>query len=320
MRFIGYGAGAVGGVVGALLSAAGYEVILIARGPHLDALRRDGLRLRTPTGERIHRVTAVGHPAEIDRRPDDVVLLGVKSMDTADALSALAAHVHPDTPVMCLQNGVANEAAALRMFAHVHGVCVMLPAAHLSPGEVIAYASPVPGILDIGRFPGGVDAAAEAVAAAFRSAGFVSEARPDIMRWKYAKLLTNLGNALEAVCGPVPAGSETARRLRAEGEDALRAAGVDFASAAEDRERRGDILRVRAVGGRARPGGSSWQSLSRGTGTVEADFLNGEIVLLGRLNGIATPVNERVRRLANRFAREGTPPGAVDPDRLLAEI
>ena len=63
---------------------------------------------------------------------------------------------------MCLQNGVANESAALRRFANVYGICVMLPASHLEPGLVVAHSAPVPGILDVGRFPDGVDDTADA--------------------------------------------------------------------------------------------------------------------------------------------------------------
>jgi 2-dehydropantoate 2-reductase len=318
MRIIVYGAGAVGGVVGARLSAAGGDVVLIARGAHLETIRRDGLRLDSTEGSRTHRVAAAGHPRDVDWRDGDVVLLGVKSMDTAGALAALAAHAGPATPIVCLQNGVANEPAALRAFAAVYGVCVMLPAAHLSPGSVTAYSAPVPGILDVGRFPAGRDGTAEALATALRAAGFVSEPRADIMRWKYAKLLLNLGNALEAISGPVGRDSVAARTLRAEGEAALRAAGIDHASAEEDRDRRGDILRVSPVRGHERPGGSSWQSLRRGTGAIESDYLNGEIVLLGRLHGVPTPLNERVRRLANQFARDRRPPGSMTEAELLA--
>jgi 2-dehydropantoate 2-reductase len=70
------------------------------------------------------------------------------------------------------------------------------------------------------------------------------------------------------------------------------------------------------VAGRPRGGGSSWQSLMRGTGTVEADQLNGEIVLLGRLHGVPAPANDLVRRLVNRAARDRTPPGSLTPAEL----
>jgi 2-dehydropantoate 2-reductase len=325
VRFIGYGAGAIGGVLGAALAGAGCDVTLIARGAHLDAIRRDGLRVRSPGGEQVHHLPAVGHPSEVDWRSaagphQDVVLLAMKSMDTPAALAALAAHAPPQTPIVCVQNGVANETAALRLFGDVYGVCVMFPASHLSPGVVVAHSSPVPGILDIGRFPGGTDATAVGVADAFRAAGFVSQPRADIMRWKYAKLLINLGNAIQAVCGQADGHSEAVQRVRAEGAAALRAAGIDHASTAEDRERRGDILRIQPVAGDSRGGGSSWQSLERGTGSIESDYLNGEIVLLGRLHGVPTPVNEHARRLANRYAREGTRPGALTAAEFLAGV
>jgi 2-dehydropantoate 2-reductase len=309
VRFVIYGAGAIGGVLGGLLAEAGHDVVLIARGAHLDAIRRDGLRVLTPDAERTYRLPAVAEPQEIDWRTDDVVLLAMKSMDTDAALRALAAHADPGTTVVCVQNGVANERAALRMFEKVYGNCVMFPATHLTPGVVVANCSPVPGILDIGRYPDGVDETASTVAEAFRAATFHSQPRPDIMRWKYTKLLLNLGNAVEAVHGRGDGQGELLGRLRDEGEAVLRAAGIAYASAEEDRQRRGNILQVRPVAGQPRGGGSSWQSLTRGTGAVEADYLNGEIVLLGRLHGVPTPDNERIRRLANQYAREGRPPG-----------
>jgi 2-dehydropantoate 2-reductase len=68
----------------------------------------------------------------------------------------------------------------------------------------------------------------------------------------------------------------------------------------------------RPVEGRPRAGGSSWQSLARGTGSIEADYLNGEIVLLGRLYAVPTPVNELLQQLANVAARERARPGSVE--------
>ena len=131
--------------------------------------------------------------------------------------------------------------------------------------------------------------------AAFRSSGFESVARPDIARWKYAKLLMNLGNPVDALCPH----DDDARRLvtmaREEGEAVLAAAGIDHVSEEEDRARRGDILRIVPIDGQRRAGGSTWQSLARGL-PVEVDYLNGEIVLLGRLHGVPTPVNALLQR------------------------
>ncbi|MDG4824106.1 2-dehydropantoate 2-reductase [Asanoa sp. WMMD1127] len=319
MRWVIVGAGAVGGVVGGRLAAAGEDVVLVARGAHLDAIRRDGLALHSPEGRQTLRLPAVGAVTEHEWRPGDVAVLAVKGMDTPDVLPPLAAAAPPETPVLCLQNGVANERAALRHFPNVYGVWVILPATHLAPGVVVAHSAPTPGGLDVGRYPGGVDDTATAVAAGLRGAGFASEARPDIMRWKYAKLLMNLGNSIQALCGPEADGIDKVDALlRAEATEVLRVAGIDVATAAEDAQRRRNLLSIQPVEGTPRGGGSSWQSLARGTGTVEADYLNGEIVLLGRLHGVATPANELARRLVNRAARDHTRPGALTPAEFLS--
>src|ERR1019366_1342242 len=228
-------------------------------------------------------VPAAGTAGEIRWRDDDVVLLAVKSQDTDAALHDLTAAAPPSVAIVCAQNGVANERAALRRFESTLGMWVICPATHLAPGVVEADSCPCPGVMDVGRFPTGVDAVAEEVAAALRAATFDSRAVPDVMRWKYAKLLSNLGNAIEA---------------------GLSAAGIAHASRAEDADRRGDLISIRPIDGKRRIGGSSWQSLARAAGSIEADYLNGEIVLLGRLHGVPAPANDLLQRLANRMARE----------------
>ena len=316
MRFVVFGAGAIGGLLGARLHAHGHSVTLIARGAHLDAIRERGLRVDAPDGTTVERVPATDHVETRGLSPDDVVLLTTKSQHTAAALDALAG-APTTTPIACVQNGVDNERRALRRFANVYSVCVMCPGTHLEPGVVQAHRAPVHGILDLGRYPGGVDDTARAVASAFGAAGFLSEPRPDILRWKYTKLLLNLGNALAAICGPGSRTGAIAARARQEGVACLRAAGIAFAPEAEDAARRAD-LGARPPGGQQR-GGSSWQSLRRRTGNVEADYLNGEIVLLGRLHGVPTPVNEALQRLANELARAGAAPGAM-PEADLARL
>ena len=175
MRFIIFGAGGIGGTIGARLLMAGREVVLLARGPHLEALKTSGLRFVAPDGPRVLEVNAVEHPHEVDWRDDDVVLLTVKSQQTTAALAALSGL--PETvPIVCAQNGVANERMALRVRPNVYGMVVNLPALHLRPGEVVTHASGAGGILDVGRFPLGSDDVAEGVAAAVSAAGFSARA------------------------------------------------------------------------------------------------------------------------------------------------
>jgi 2-dehydropantoate 2-reductase len=315
-----FGAGAIGGVIGGFLHWAGFEVVVIARGAHLAAVRERGLSLRTPEGAITVPLPAYATPREIRWRDDDVVLLGMKSQDSEAALDELAGVAPPSLAVVCAQNGVANERAALRRFARVIGMCVICPATHLAPGVVEAESSPCPGILDVGRYPQGGGDVEEEIAATLRDATFDSRALADVMRWKYAKLLVNLGNAVEAICGPQHGAGELAYLVHREGETVLDAAGIARASPGEDAERRGNLLSIRPVDGRPRGGGSSWQSLTRAAGSIEADYLNGEIVLLGRLHGVATPANAVVQRIANRMARERVAPGAMAEAEVLAAI
>jgi 2-dehydropantoate 2-reductase len=314
MRFVVYGAGAVGGVIGARLFQQGHDVTLIARGAHYEAVRDRGLHLDTPDESVTLPIPVADRPAAVTFRPGDVVLLAMKTQDTWAALTELSAVAPPEVVVASAQNGVENERLALRLFPHVYGVCVLLPAAFLEPGVVEAYMAPKTGSLDVGRYPEGVDETTESLAAAFAGARFESVARPDVMRFKYGKLLTNLGNAVEAVIGPGEQGAEVARLAREEGAACLRAAGIDAPAGVSL------LSRIQPIHGHERLGGSSFQSLRRGTGTIEADYLNGEIVLLGREHGVPTPVNELLRRLANRMAREGLPPGLVTPAEFLATL
>lgn len=318
-RFLVFGAGAVGGVVGARLAQSGHDVALVARGAHRDAIAADGLRIDDPTASATVPLPVSDDVSTLDPGPGDVVLVAVKGQHTPQAIAALSRWA-PDLPVVCLQNGTANEAAFLRIFEHVYAVPVMLPAAHLEPGVVQASSAPTTGILDVGRYPAGLDERCEELAAAFGSSTFQSVARPDIMRWKWRKLILNLGNAVEAACGRVHGNGEILRALTEEAEAVLAGAGIDVATAEEDVARRGDHITIGEIDGRTRGGGSSWQSLARSSGSIETDLLNGEIVLLGRLRGIPTPVNAGIQRVARRLAASGAAPGSMSPDDLAAEV
>ena len=320
MNYVVYGAGAVGGVIGGNLHRAGRPTTLVARGEHLAAIRKNGLRLDTADGVHVIDAPATDGAAGIDWSARPVVLLTVKSHQTHAALDDLAAHAPAGTVVVSAQNGVANEAAILRRFRNTYAITVMLPATHLEPGTVVQRVHPVPGILDIGRFPTGTDEVTDAVSADLRAAGFESVPRPGIMAWKYRKLLMNIGNGIDAACRRDEAAGELIRRATAEGEAVLAAAGIEVVSRDTDRERRGDILRMRTDARKPDMGGSTWQSLARGTGNVEIDYLSGEIVLLGRLHGHPTPVNDLVVRVTSDLARTGGEPRSVDAAGLLSEL
>jgi 2-dehydropantoate 2-reductase len=319
MRFVVFGAGAIGGVVGARLHQSGLPVTLIARGAHLEAMRRDGLTLLTPDEHSVLELEVAADPAGVSWTGDEVVLLATKSQDTQGALTDLRAAAGTGIPVVCLQNGVENERLALRLMETVYGAVVMIPAAHLEPGTVEAYGTDLTGMIDVGRYPGGTDARCEELCAALAGARFLSHPVPQVMRLKYAKLLLNLSNVVNALCAPGDGRDELSERVDAEGRAALTAAGIDFvAEEITDVRGRWERMGVRDIDGRERPGSSTWQSLARGTSALETDYLNGEIVLVGRLHGVPTPVNERLCELAVKAARDGSGPGSVAAGDVLA--
>ena len=320
MRFVVVGAGAIGGVVGGRLVESGYDVVFIARGTHGAAMASDGLQLASPERSVSIPVSVAAAVDAITFSPDDVALVAVKSQDTVAVLDTLASAAGTELRVICLQNGVNNEREALRRFRRVYGATVMCPSVHLRPGRVVAHSAPTTGIIDVGCYPTGVDGVAQAVVEALAASTFSSCTQSEVAKWKWRKLITNLGNAIEAVCGPPARRGPIADVVRREAEDVLKAAGVDYVSAGEDDERRGHHLDVQSVDGEGRQGGSSWQSLAKRAGTIETDYLNGEIVMLGRLYGVSTPANTSLQIHARRMATACAEPGSIDPDDFLAAL
>ncbi len=316
MRFVIYGAGGIGGVIGARLHQAGHEVVLIARGSHYEAIEQRGLRLQSAEQDVTLEIAVAEHPSQIALESDDVVIMAMKSQDTLAALDALVDAAPRDINVACAQNGVANERMALRRFDNVYGICVMCPTSYTEPGVVQAYSYPVTGILDTGRYPSGVDDTATSIARALASSTFESTPRDDIMRWKYGKLLMNLGNGIDALLGAGARATELYGQVRKEATTVLKAAGIDYVDTDEDAARRGSLMKMTPIAGERRGGGSTWQSLARGLSTVETDYLNGEIVLLGRLHGVSTPANAAMQRVMRRAVRENFEAGSITPERL----
>ena len=321
MRFVIYGAGGVGGTIGGQLHRSGYEVVLIARGAHLAAIRADGLNLRTPAGDFRLPIRALGHPGEVDWQPGDVVLLTMKTQDTQAALHDLELAAGTEIPVICAQNGIENERMALRRFSNVYAMLIALPATFVDPGEVIASAAPYSGALHSGRYPGGSDSVIESVCAALRKSNFLAEADPQVMRLKHRKLLMNLANGLEIITGQNAWGAsgdlgEFVDALRSEATACFDAAGLDYAPLEEYTARVNSHYKAQPIGGQARTGSSTLQSVMRGHTTVEVDYLNGEIELIGALHGVPTPYNSAVRAMAVEMAAHSLAPGS----RTLADV
>ena len=308
IRTVIYGAGAIGGVVGGHLALAGKEVIFIGRPDHVNAIREHGLRFVTPTGIHTLRLPAVTEPSQIEFGPEDVVLLCVKGQNTDEALRDLRAVVE-DIPIFCVQNGVRNEEIAIQLFPRVYGVMVRVGGVFVNNGEVIARREP-PGWFIMGVYPVGTDDLVEAVAADLRDAGFYVLVTSDVMPYKWGKLMQNLGNAIGAITNV--RGGDNNRIFRAvqqEAREILSKSDIRWISAEELALQWPEITIQPRSSLDTEAQSSTWQSLSRRQGTVETDFLNGEIVRLAESLGTQASVNERLLRIVQEMAAKRELPG-----------
>ena len=316
MRFVVYGMGAVGGVIAAAFARSGEDVVAIARGQMLEAVQTSGLRLRLPPVDEQVPIKCVSGPDKITFRPDDAILLCMKTQDTLAALHQLRAAGVRNQPIFCLQNGVTNEDLALRLFPNVHGVTVMMPCQYVVPGEVACFFAPKAGKFDIGRYPTGSDDADMALAKAFSSSGFAGYVDLNVMESKYGKLLMNLDNALKALFSDADEIDEISHQMQDEALAVYQAAGISYRNLDWDTDPRRDQMQFHQIDGLDRVAGSSTQSLLRGAGSIETDYLNGEIARLGRKLGVSTPVNSAMTVLAAQAVRQGRKPGETRLEEL----
>lgn len=314
-RFIIYGAGGIGGVVGGHLLMAGYNVVLIGRPSHMQAIRQNGLKLIKPNQTHTLKITAVTSPAEAGLKPNDVILLTMKGQNTQAAMVDLKAAIS-DIPVFCLQNGVRNEEIVASFFPHVYSVRVNIGAVYMNDGEVVCRRDP-PGWLVMSVYPHGVDKLAEEAGAALRKADFYVLVTPDAMPYKWGKLMTNLGNAVGAITdGNFKETRSITQAAQEEAAMILKAAGIPWLSEDQIKKEWPDFMVPPRAALNTPEQSSTWQSLGRRQGTVETDFLNGEIVRVARIIGMTAPINETISRLTMEMAAHKDTPGKYPPAEL----
>jgi 2-dehydropantoate 2-reductase len=197
-------------------------------------------------------------------------------------------------------------------------VLIVIPGIYLEDGVVYNPIRGNAGMMDIGLYPRGADELAEQVATALREATYEARTHEDVMAPKARKLLGNLGNSLGAITDGRGDSRPYLAEVRQEGERCLAAEGHPVESEASFHERcharRGETALPEGV----RNLGSSWQSLLRRQGSIETDFLNGEIVFLGRKHGIPTPFNAVLQQVANEMAAARELPGKYTAEELFA--
>ena len=292
MKFAVMGAGGVGGYLAARLGAAGHEVHIVARGAHLEAMRRDGLKLLSEKGdEHVNPASVTDDPAAIG--PADIVLFTVKMFDAEEAAGRIAPLVGAETAVVTFLNGVdsVDILAAAHGRGRVLGGTVYVFATIAAPG-VIRHTGSMDRFL-FGELDGVLSPRIEALGAAIAEAGIdggpSDRILPEIWE-KFIVLAANSGvTALtRSPVGPVRTHPLTRRLFidaMREVEAVARARGVAVAQ---------DIVeRQMAMFDRLPDGAKSSQQtdLERGR-RLELPWLSGAVVRLGAELGVPTPVHE----------------------------
>lgn len=306
MRIVMFGAGGVGGYFGGRLLQAGADVSFVARGAHLDALRRDGLRLVSPKGDAsLTGIRAAADPAELGVA--DVVFLTVKLYDVEAAAQAVGPLLGPSTMVVTLQNGVEAPAMAARHLppGHVAGGVAYVAAVIAEPGLIRHTALDA---LIVGELDGAMSPRLAALTEVASRAGFSFTATPDIRQalWlKFARLsvFSGMTAATRSPLGVLRGSPATFAMVEAAVDEALavgRAHGVALGPGARD-----EVFGMyRNMPPQAKS--SMLEDLERGK-RLELPWLSGAVVRLGREVGVPTPTHAFLETILTPFLN-GAPP------------
>lgn len=295
MRIAIIGAGGVGGYFGARLQQAGADVGFVARGAHLEALRRDGLKVESPLGD-IHlpRVNATDNAADLGQA--DIVWLAVKLWDTESAIRSMKSVVGPDTGIISFQNGVQKDDVLRQAFgdrAVMGGVGYI--AANIDRPGVIKHTGAMQRLI-FGEYDGSRSARAEALLDACTRGGINAELSDDIRKaiWEKFVFLVGLSGStttMRATIGPIRSNPRTRAflfDLMRETVAVGRALGVALPADYADQ-------RLTFVDSLPEAMTSSMHHDLNGRKRLEVSWLSGGVVQLGDRTGLPTPMNRAVR-------------------------
>jgi 2-dehydropantoate 2-reductase len=318
MRIAVIGAGAVGSVLGALLSRAGHDLVLVGRNPHVAAIRAEGLQVDGCLGTFAAHVAAV---ETLDTRPE-LALLAVKTQDVCAAVEQNLAFL-AGVPLVTLQNGVRSDDFVVTLLPReqiLSGV-VQLHATYLTPGHATLLYR---GSILLGRAFGPRDKQTEEIAQLLNQA-VPTRVSDHIRGARWLKLLVNLNNALPALTGRSmhqvyadPFLLQLAVSLMREGLRVVDQAGIRLESLSDVSVGLFRLMRwlpmplaARLTAAKLRQMQTPWpllgstlQSVRRGKQT-EIEYLNGEIVRLGVQVGVPTPLNAMAVELTHRVEQTG---------------
>ena len=301
------GAGGVGAYYGGLLARAGNAVVLLARGPNLDALRDRGLEVRSPDGTFVAAVEAVGDASEIGGA--DLAVVAVKGYSLAEIAPSVRRVAEAGAVVVPLLNGV--EAADRLVDAGVPSGLILggltrISAARVAPG-VVERRSAFQRVV-VGEIAGGGSDRAERIAAAFRSAGADADVSLDIVSdlWRKFAFITPMAAACGLARSPVGEilASELGRLLVERAVREVLAVARARRIAVTDEDASKILSFIGSLPGGMKP--SFLLDLELG-GPTEIEDLCGAVSRLGRQAGVETPVNDTAAAALSVATRPGSP-------------
>jgi 2-dehydropantoate 2-reductase len=341
VRICIYGAGAIGGYMAVCLAQSGAEVSLVARGAHLDAIRRDGLTLRIGGAERVARFAATSDPAELG--PQDYVIVALKAHQAWEAAESMVPLLGPDTAVVTAQNGIPwwyfhgfeGQFAGLqlqsvdpdgrqwRALGPERAIgCTVYPATEIvAPGVVKHIYGDRFGL---GEPTGQTTERLTRLAEVFTESGLKPRVDPKIRDDIWLKLWGNLCfNPISALTGATldvvatdPGTRAVARSMMQEAEKIARRIGTHF--------RVGVERRIDGAAGVGAHRTSMLQDLDKGR-AIELDALLTVVQEMGRLVDVDTPAIDIVLALAQQMGRVAGvypvyPEHGVEPDADIALV
>ena len=291
MRIAIFGTGGAGGYFGAHLAHAGEEVVFVARGEHLTAIREQGLRVETTAGEIIASSEATDDPAQVGAV--DVVLVGVKTWQVTDAARAMRPMITPQTFVVPLQNGVeaAAELAAVLGAKHVLGGLCGTISRVVSPGYILSIGET--NFIKFGELDNRPSERARHLRQAFERAGVKAEIPSDIQAAVWEKFIFvapygGIGAVTRAPAGVIRSLPETRRMLERGMQEILEVSRARQVSLAEGIVERS----MRLIDSLAPSATTSLQRDISAGKPSELEAWNGAVVRLGREVGVPTPLHE----------------------------
>lgn len=315
MRTVIIGAGAIGGIAGGYLAKAGRAVRLIDANPDIvKKINRDGLEIISYGGQFTVKIQASESIVDFPWEPGDFILLCVKTQYSRDAIDRAADAAGSETPICCFQNTVQNEVMACERFKYVYGGVVLYSGTSLEPGKVFRTESDPSGV---GVFPSGPpDDKLRSLVQEFKDTGINLYFVDDLMAAKYGKLLYNA--AANAPCAileltePELMNLPEPRRLfddiLMESKRVLETAEIKYDESRVAFKPPDANLIPRGVPEGLQLICSTHQDLLLRR-SVEVDYLNGELVALGKRYGVPTPMNELMVKLVHEMTDRGVLPG-----------